>query len=124
MRPAARTLLMGAGFLSLGLGLAGVLLPLLPTTPFLLLAAACFARSSQRFHLWLTANRLFGRHLADYQSGRGVPPGLKLASITVLWLALIVSAIALYRLTWLMPLLALVGIAVTVHIAFIKTKRV
>lgn len=62
-----RPLLLAAGLLFLALGAVGVFLPLLPTTPFLLLAAACFSRSSRRMHAWLLRNRLFGPVLRDWE---------------------------------------------------------
>lgn len=61
-----------AGWLFVGLAVAGVVLPVLPTTPFLLLAAACFSRSSERFHAWLMDNRLFGPLIRDWQEHRAI----------------------------------------------------
>ena len=68
-----RTAYATAGFVALGLGLLGVALPGLPTTPFILLAAACFARSSQRVHNWLLTNRLTGPMLRDWVRHRSLP---------------------------------------------------
>ena len=64
-----RIALLGAGFLALGLAVVGAILPVMPTTPFVLLAAYCFARSSTRWHGWLTTNRLFGRSVAQAVQG-------------------------------------------------------
>ena len=74
-----------AGSLSLGLGIAGVFIPLLPTTPFLILAAACYARGSKKLHAWILQNRLFGKYLRDYLAGRGMPLRVKLVLLPVLW---------------------------------------
>ena len=77
-RPAwLRGLLLGTGVLVTALGTLGAFLPILPTTPFLLLAAACFARSSPRFHRRLLANRVFGPYLAQWQRDRSVPRAAK-----------------------------------------------
>ena len=66
-------LLMLCGLLCVMLGLLGAVLPLLPTTPFLLVAAACFERSSPRLQRWLFSNRLFGDALRRYRNGEGMP---------------------------------------------------
>lgn len=73
------------GFAALGLGALGVLLPLLPTVPFLLLAAFCFARSSERFHLWLTTHPVFGPPIEDWRrSGAIRPAGKRAATISII----------------------------------------
>jgi len=75
-----RSLFMALGLLCVGLGVVGIFLPLLPTTPFLLLAAGCFARSSRRLEAWLHGNRRFGPLLADWQRHRVIRPRAKLAA--------------------------------------------
>lgn len=120
-----RGLLVAAGLLCVGLATAGIFLPLLPTTPFLLLAAACFARSSPRLHHWLHANRWFGPYLMAYRRGEGIPLRAKCVTLFLLWVTL-GSSIALAvppRLWWVRCLLALIGLAVTVHILRLKTRR-
>ena len=71
--------LLGFGFL--GLGIAGVFLPLLPTTPFVLLAAACFAQSSERMHRWILANPTFGPMVRDWEEKRCVTCRVKVIAI-------------------------------------------
>ena len=68
-----RYLLIISGTIFLGFGIVGIFLPILPTTPFLLLSAACYARSSQRFYYWLMNNKWFGNYIKNYNEGRGVP---------------------------------------------------
>lgn len=108
-----------------GLGVVGVLVPLLPTTPFLLLASACFLRSSDRLHRWLLGNRIFGDYLRRYRNGEGLPLSSKVTTLVLLWASLGASAFWAVpgRLWWVKLLLLGVGIGVTVHILRIKTRR-
>jgi uncharacterized membrane protein YbaN (DUF454 family) len=69
-----------AGFTALALGLLGVVLPVLPTTPFVLLAAACFAKSSTRFHDWLLSQRIAGPLIREWQEHRAMPRRAKRAA--------------------------------------------
>ncbi|MBN1611857.1 MAG: YbaN family protein [Polyangiaceae bacterium] len=120
-----RGLLVAAGVLCVGLGVVGVVVPVLPTTPLLLLAAACFLRSSNRLHRWLLGNRVFSEYLRRYQSGEGLPLSSKLTTLVLLWSTLAVSAFAAVpvRLWWVRLVLLAVGVGVTVHILRIKTRK-
>jgi uncharacterized membrane protein YbaN (DUF454 family) len=89
---AIRGLLVIAGMISLGLGAIGIFIPILPTTPFLLLSAACFMRSSERLHNWLINNRWFGDYIRNYKEGRGIPKKTKIISISLLWLSILYSS--------------------------------
>ncbi len=93
----------------------------MPTTPFLLLAAVCYARSSVRFHRWLLTNRWCGEYIRNYREGKGMQLGQKILTLLALWLT-IGGTIGLAALAWWVDLL-LVGIAigVTVHLARLKT---
>lgn len=72
-----RMVLITVGFMSFGLGSIGVLLPILPTTPFLLLSAFCFTRSSSRFDIWIRKTRLYRLYVADYLETRTIPMNRK-----------------------------------------------
>jgi uncharacterized membrane protein YbaN (DUF454 family) len=78
-----RWLLLTMGFVFVGLAGLGVVLPVLPTAPFLLIAAACFARSSARFYHWLLANRLFGPMIRDWRETRSIPLRAKVSAIAM-----------------------------------------
>jgi uncharacterized membrane protein YbaN (DUF454 family) len=80
-----RTLLKGAGLASVGLGFLGAFLPLIPTTPFVLLAAACFARSSPRLNEWLHEHELLGPPLCAWERHRALPKRTKWIGIAALW---------------------------------------
>ncbi|MBC8314767.1 MAG: YbaN family protein [Bacteroidales bacterium] len=118
-----RILLLVSGWFFIGLALAGAIIPLVPTTPFLLIAAACFYRSSSRFYQWLMNNKLFGQYIRDYKEKKGVPLNVKLVTLIFLWSSILVSAFILVPILWLQILLIAIAVAVTIHIALIKTKR-
>ncbi|MBU1242632.1 YbaN family protein [Myxococcota bacterium] len=120
-----RALLIAAGLLCVALATAGVFLPILPTTPFLLLAAACFARSSERLYRWLHENRWFGPFLTRYRAGLGIPLLSKLMILMLLWITLAASAFLAMpdRLWWVRLILLAVGAGVTTHLLWIPTYR-
>ncbi len=114
--------LMVAGTLSLSLGLVGIFIPVLPTTPLLLLAAACYARSSQRFYCWLVNNRLFGTYIRSYREGRGLPVKVRTFTIAMLWLTMGLTIVLFIDDDWLRLLLLAIAVAVTVHVASLRPK--
>lgn len=85
--------LIAVGSLSLGLGILGIFLPLLPTTPLLLLAAACYIRSSKRLYHWLITNKRFGPYIRNYREGNGIPLKAKVVGVTLLWVSMLFSVI-------------------------------
>lgn len=120
---AARVLLFAGGSLSLGLGIFGIFLPVLPTTPFLILAAFLFARSSHRVHYWILHNRLFGRYIRNYVSGNGMPITAKILVLVVLWATICLSAFLAVSMLWIRILLFAVAFGVSIHILTIPTLR-
>ena len=119
-----RRLLIGAGTLSTGLGIIGVFIPILPTTPFLLLAAACYMRSSERFYQWLIYNRVFGVYVSNYIEGRGMPIRIKIFTIMLLWLTIGLSITFGVQNIVLRIVLICIAIGVTVHVGLIKKRKV
>jgi hypothetical protein len=111
----------GAGFVAVGLAAAGVFLPLLPTTPFLLIAAACFAKSSDRFYNALLSHRIFRPMIKDYREKGGIAARTKAVSISLLWLTISLSAFLAVSSWPLRGLLFLVATLVTAHILSFKT---
>ena len=118
-----RGVLVLAGTCFLALGILGVFLPLLPTTPFLLLAAACYARSSKRFYNWLLNNRWFGTYIRNYREGKGIPPKLKVITLALLWGTIIYSAFFVVDTLYWRIILLVIAVGVTIHILKTRTLR-
>ena len=95
-----RNLLIGMGTLCVILAAAGIILPILPTTPFLLLAAYFYGRSSNRFYNWLLTNRWFGEYIRNYREGRGIPLKHKIITILLLWLTIVYTVWLVVSLLW------------------------
>ena len=117
-----RQLLIAIGTICVAIGLVGIFVPVLPTTPFLLLAAACYLRSSQRFYNWLMNNRWFGTYIRNYIEGRGIPLKVKLFTIALLWAAIGMSIWLVANLVVTIVLLVIAA-AVTLHIILIRAKK-
>jgi uncharacterized membrane protein YbaN (DUF454 family) len=121
MQPFIRPFFLVIGTLLVGLGVVGMFIPILPTTPFLLLAAACYARSSDRFLRWLLENRWFGAYIRNYREGRGMTRDTKLLILLALWLTLGFSAGFAASAWWLRLVLLAIGAGVSVHIFRLRT---
>jgi len=115
-----RVLWIAVGGICMGLGVAGAFLPLLPTTPFLLLAASCYARSSPRRLQRLLNNRWFGPYLRNYRAGRGIPVHVKAWTLGLLWTTISLSAVFATALLWVRILLGLIALGVTIHILMLR----
>lgn len=116
-------LLVICGWTSLGLGAAGLVLPVLPTVPFLLLAAACFLRGSERHYRWLVSHPVFGPHLADYLAGKGLRPRVKVLALVTLWVAVLFSVVVVVPLLAIDVVLLAVAAAVSVYILRLPSSR-
>ena len=118
-----KAVLIFAGTVCVALGVLGMFLPLLPTTVFLLMAAYCYSRSSERFHDWLLNNRLCGSYIRNYKSGQGISMRQKVTTISILWVSISVSIWLLGGKFWVTLLLLAIAIGVTLHLVLLKTYR-
>ena len=111
-----------AGTISLGLGAIGIFIPLLPTTPLLLLSAACYFKGSRRMHHWILNNRWFGSYIKNYKEGRGIPLGTKGFIVALLWVTITYSAF-LVDVIIVRIVLFVVAIVVSAHILTLPTPN-
>lgn len=118
-----RWVLLIAGTISVILGVIGLALPLVPTTPFLLLAAACYARSSRKFYVWLMTNRWFGQYIRDWRAGKGIPLKAKIASTVLIVVTFGTSITFFVPIDWVKVLMVLLATAVCVHIWRMPTRQ-
>lgn len=112
-----------AGTVSLGLGLVGIVLPVLPTTPFLLLSAACYYKGSERLHRWMLDNRLFGDYLRNYKEGKGIQPRTKIFTLILLWSVISFSALFMLNNVIIQIILFAIAIGVSIHIIALPNLR-
>jgi uncharacterized membrane protein YbaN (DUF454 family) len=125
-----RILWLVLGLVCVGLGTIGIVLPILPTTPFLLAAAACFCKSSTRLYNWLIGNKWFGEYIRNYKEGKGIPMKTKIIALIVLWATIGVSNI--FILSQLLPsslvlpmqlIMLAIATGVSVHILRLPTFK-
>lgn len=112
------------GLLSLGLGVAGIFLPLLPTTPLLLLAAWCFIRSSSRLYDWLLNHPYLGEYIRNFRENKAIPLRVKVVSVAMIWLTIGYCIVAVVEEYWWaqVAMLALAA-AITWHILSYATLK-
>jgi uncharacterized protein len=120
---AAKWMLITAGMICVGLGALGIILPGLPTTPFLLLAAYCFARSSEHFHHWLLHHRWFGSYVRNFEQGRGMTRRAKGSTLLVMWLSFGVTIIFFVPVLWGQLGMVMMATAVSIYILRLPTPR-
>ena len=119
-----KIVLLSLGIVSLALGFIGVFVPLLPTTPFALLSAYLFARSSPKLHDWLLNNRVFGKYIRDYNNEKSIPLKIKIVSVSMLWSTILFSVFYLLKDRWYLQLLLVaIALGVSFHILSLKTKK-
>jgi len=118
-----KTLFVILGSISLALGIIGIFVPLLPTTPLLLLAAALYFRSSPRLYEWLLNNPRLGAYIRNFREYRAIPLRAKIVSVSLLWLTMGYCIVAIIEPLWLRIALAILAMAITIHILSFKTLR-
>lgn len=109
------------GTVSLFFAFIGVVLPIIPTTPFVLLSAACYYKGSERLHGWLSHNELFGPIIRDYEEHRGMRKATKIKALTIMWAAVLASALLILNTLKMRALVILIAVIGTVSMLRIKT---
>lgn len=118
-----RRALIVVGTFFVGIGILGIFLPVLPTTPFFLLAAACYARSSEKCYRWLLNHHWFGKYIGPYREGKGIPLKAKAISISLVWLTILSSVFLLVHLLFVKIILLVIAGGVTLYLLSLPTFR-
>ncbi|MCK4942277.1 MAG: YbaN family protein [Candidatus Aminicenantes bacterium] len=118
-----KTLFILLGSIFTGLAFLGIFLPLLPTTPFLLLAAFFYLRSSERLYHWLLNHKIFGKYLQNYLKNRTVPINIKIFVLILLWITILLTSVFVLEIFVIRLVLILIATAVTIHILSLKTLK-
>jgi uncharacterized membrane protein YbaN (DUF454 family) len=116
-----KIILTALGTIFVSLGIVGIFLPILPTTPFLLLGAACYIRGSKKFYNWIINNKYLGSYIKNYRENRSIPKKTKILAVTLLWFSIISSVVFFIPQFIVKAVLLLVAAGVTVHILALKT---
>lgn len=111
-------------WISLTLGVVGAILPILPTTPFVLLAAFLFSKGSPKLYQWLISHRLFGPPIRDWQAGLGISLKAKIMAIIMMWVSILYSANYHVPIIWVKVLLVIVAIGVSMFLIKTPTKSI
>jgi uncharacterized membrane protein YbaN (DUF454 family) len=118
-----RYLLAFLGTVSLLLGILGIFLPVLPTTPFLLLSAALYVRSSRRMYDWLMQHKHLGPYIKNFRENKAIPLRVKIVSVSLVWVTLLYCALFVAWVWWMRMLFIAIAIGVSVHILHYKTLK-
>jgi len=119
-----RYLYLISGFLLVVIGVIGIFLPILPTTIFLILASACFVKSSPQANEWLRNHKILGAYIKNYQDKSGLTIKVKIFNIFFLWIMILSSAFFFTEELFIKLLLLAIAIGVTIHLLMVKTKKV
>jgi uncharacterized membrane protein YbaN (DUF454 family) len=111
------------GSVSLALGIMGIFLPVLPTTPFLLLSAALYMRSSQRLYEWLMSHKHLGPYIKNFREDKALPLRVKIVSVTMVWATLLYCAFVVAKEWWMSVMFIAIATGVTIHILSYKTLK-
>ena len=122
-RSLQRWFLIIIGLTAVGVGTVGIFIPLLPTTPFYLLAGACFFRSSDRLYQWLIGNKWFGPYIRNYREHRSIPRHAKILALILLWGTIGYEVLIDVKNPWLRILLVAIAVGVTIYLLRLKTVR-
>ena len=118
-----RYLLMVLGSVALALGVAGIFLPLLPTTPFLLLAAALYFRSSPQLYEWLLSHKHLGPYIRNFRENKAIPLRVKIVSVSLVWVTLLYCAFFVVYCLWMRMLFVGLAVGISAHILHYKTLK-
>jgi inner membrane protein ybaN len=118
-----RIILISLGIISLALGIIGIFVPVLPTTPFLLASVALFAKSSPKLYYKLLNNKYLGEYIKNFRVHKAIPLKTKIFAISVLWITILSSIIFFIKILWVKILIASIASVVTYYILSFKTKR-
>lgn len=122
LKKLVKTLFLFIGIVSLVLGFIGIFLPLLPTTPFILLAAYCFAKSSERFHRYIMQHKLFGRMVTDFYEKKVISAKNKIIALTLMWITLSLSVIFFMPYIWVKLVVLGIGVSVSIYLLSFRSK--
>ena len=111
------------GSFSLVLGIIGIFLPILPTTPFLLLSAALYVRSSQRAYHWLITHRYLGSYIRSFREDKSIPIHAKIVSVSLLWITSFYCILFKFTHIALDTLMLTIAVSVTIYILSFKTRK-
>ena len=119
-----RAFLVAIGAIALVLGVMGIFLPMLPTTPFLLLSAAAWVKASPRLYTWLLNHRVLGEYIRNFREHRAIPLRVKIISVSLVWITIGYCIFAVVEeWWWAQVLMALLAIAISWHILSFKTLK-
>ena len=111
------------GSISLALGVAGIFLPVLPTTPFLLLAASLYLKGSKPLYDRLMAHEHLGTYIRNFQENKAIPLKVKITSVTMIWVTLLYCAFFVAKALWMSLVFIAIATGVTIHILRFKTLK-
>lgn len=116
-------MLIAAGITCVVLGTIGAFVPLLPTTPFLILASYCFLKSSSKLHRWIMTNRFTGKYLSSYIEHGRIHPAVLWINLIVLWSSISLTVLLLKVAIWIKVVLVVIAVGVTIHLATLRKNK-
>ncbi len=117
-----KIILIFIGLLALILGIIGIFLPIIPTTPFLIASATCFVKSSEKLYNWLITHRVFGLYINSFIKHRAISKNAKIISLLALWVSIILSVV-LVNIIWVRFVLPVIAVGVTIYLLNLKTLK-